>query len=107
VKKIQSKPRNGSSEKTTVKLRLYVAGQSPKSVAALVNLKRACDQHVAGKYAIEVIDLTQNPQLARGDQILALPTVVRGLPKPIRKMIGDLSNAEKLLVGLELKSVSF
>ena len=107
MKKTQRKPKDGSRGKTTVKLRLYVAGQSPKSIAALVNLKRACDQHIAGKYAIEVIDLTQNPELAHGDQILALPTVVRGLPKPIRKMIGDLSNAEKLLVGLELKPVSF
>lgn len=70
---------------------------------AFANLKRACDLHVAGKYDLEVIDLTKNPQLARGDQILAIPTVVRNLPKPIRKMIGDLSNAEKLLVGLELK----
>jgi circadian clock protein KaiB len=86
-----------------IKLRLYVAGQSPKSMIAFANLKRACDLHVAGKYDIEVIDLTKNPQLARGDQILAIPTVVRNLPKPIRKMIGDLSNTEKLLVGLELK----
>jgi circadian clock protein KaiB len=90
-----------------VKLRLYVAGRSPKSVTALANLREACELHVAGKYELEVIDLTKNPQLARGDQILAIPTVVRDLPRPIRKMIGDLSNAEKLLVGLELKSAFF
>jgi circadian clock protein KaiB len=85
-------------------LRLYVAGQTPKSIAAFANLKQACDEHLPGKYKIEVIDLTKSPQLARGDQILAVPTVVRSLPKPIRKMIGDLSNREKLLIGLDLQS---
>lgn len=84
-------------------LRLYVAGQSPKSRTALENLKRICEQHLAGKYEIEVVDLLEDPQLARGDQILAIPTLVRKLPEPIRKIIGDLSNEEKALVGLDLR----
>jgi circadian clock protein KaiB len=87
-----------------VDLKLYVAGQTPKSIAAFANLKRACEAHMPGKYRIAVIDLTKNPQLARGDQILALPTVVRSLPPPIRKIIGDLSNTERLLVGLNLSA---
>jgi circadian clock protein KaiB len=85
-------------------LRLYVAGQSAKSITAFANLKRACEENMPGKYKIEVIDLTKNPQLARGDQILAVPTVVRSLPTPIRKMIGDLSNKEKLLIGLDFQN---
>ena len=85
-------------------LRLYVAGQTPKSIAAFANLKRACDEHRPGKYKIEVIDLTKNPHLARGDQILAVPIVVRRLPMPIRKIIGDLSNKEKLLIGLDFQN---
>ena len=83
-------------------LRLYVAGQTPKSLTAFVNLKRICDEHLAGRYRIEVIDLVQNPQLAQGDQILAIPTLVRRLPEPIRRIIGDLSNSERVLVGLDL-----
>ena len=83
-------------------LRLYVAGQTPKSLAAFSNLKRICEQHMEGRYTIEVIDLVQNPQLARKDQILAIPTLVRKLPEPIRKIIGDLSNTEKVLVSLEV-----
>jgi circadian clock protein KaiB len=83
-------------------LRLYVAGQTPKSVTALANLKKICDQHLPEKYKIEVIDLVRNPQLARNDQILAIPTLVRNLPTPIKKIIGDLSNTEKVLLGLEL-----
>jgi circadian clock protein KaiB len=83
-------------------LRLYVAGQTPKSVTALSNLKRLCEEHLAGKYRIEVVDLQQNPKLARGDQILAIPTLVRRLPSPIRKIIGDLSNSERVLVGLDV-----
>jgi circadian clock protein KaiB len=83
-------------------LRLYVAGQTPKSVTALANLKKICDQHMPEKYRIEVIDLVRNPQLARNDQILAIPTLVRNLPTPIKKIIGDLSNTEKVLLGLEL-----
>jgi circadian clock protein KaiB len=83
-------------------LRLYVAGQTPKSVAAIANLQKFCDQHLAGKYRIEVVDLVPNPQLARTDQILAIPTLVRRLPSPMRKIIGDLSNTERVLVGLEI-----
>jgi len=84
-------------------LRLYVAGQTPKSIKALDNLKKLCDEHLSGRYTIEVMDLTVNPQLARGDQILALPTLVRKLPPPLRKIIGDLSNTERVLVGLDLR----
>ena len=83
-------------------LRLYVAGQTPKSLAAFNNLKKICETHMAGRYSIELIDLVQNPQMARRDQILAIPTLIRKLPEPIRKIIGDLSNTEKVLVGLEL-----
>lgn len=86
-----------------MKLRLYVAGQTPKSLAALSNLKKICAEHLAGKYELEVIDLIKNPQLAQGDQILAIPTLVRNLPVPIRKIIGDLSNVDRVLVGLDLR----
>jgi circadian clock protein KaiB len=88
------------------KLRLYVAGQTPKSVAAFDNLKRICEEHLAGRYRIEVVDLLQNPTLARGDQILALPTLVRQLPPPVKKIIGDFSNTERVLVGLDLRHVT-
>jgi circadian clock protein KaiB len=102
---ISRKPREKSrSKKTAVQLRLYVAGQTPKSLAAFENLQRICEQHMPGKYDIKVIDLMQNPQLARGDQIVAIPTVVKNLPVPIRKLIGDLSNTERVLVGLNLKT---
>ena len=84
-------------------LRLYVAGQTPKSMAAFANLKRICDGHMAGKYHIEIVDLLKDPALARGDQILAIPTLVRRLPQPIRKIIGDLSNTERVLVGLDVR----
>lgn len=84
-------------------LRLYVAGQTPKSIAAFSNLKRICEEHLPGRYRIEVIDLVQNPKLARDDQIVAIPTLVRKLPDPIRKIIGDLSDAERTLVGLQLR----
>jgi len=84
-------------------LRLYVAGQTPKSLAALANLKKICEEHLKGKYTIEVIDLLKNPTLAKGDQILAIPTLVRKLPEPVRKIIGDLSNTERVLVGLDLR----
>lgn len=83
-------------------LKLYVAGQTPKSVTALRNLKKYCETHLKGSYAIEVIDLLITPQLAEGDQILAIPTLVRKVPEPIRKIIGDLSNEEKVLVGLNI-----
>ena len=86
-----------------MKLRLYVAGQTPKSMAALSNLKRICTDHLNGRYELEVIDLMKDPQLAQGDQILAIPTLVRNLPIPIRKIIGDLSNVDRVLVGLDLR----
>ena len=85
-------------------LRLYVAGQTPKSLQAFSNLKRICEEHLAGEYRIEVIDLLKNPKLATGDQILAIPTLVRKLPEPVRKIIGDLSNTERVLVGLDLRA---
>jgi circadian clock protein KaiB len=84
-------------------LRLYVAGRTPKAVRAFANLRQICEEHLAGRYTIEVIDLFENPQLGRGDQILALPTLVRRLPTPIKKIIGDLSNTERVLVGLDLR----
>ena len=84
-------------------LRLYVAGQTPKSVTALANLKNICETHLAGRYRIEVIDLLENPQLAAGDQILAVPTLVRRLPEPLKRIIGNLSNMERVLVGLDLR----
>jgi len=87
-------------------LRLYVAGQTPKSLAAFANLKKICEEHLKGQYHIEVIDLLKQPKLASGDQILAIPTLVRKLPQPIRKIIGDLSNTERVLVGLNLREQS-
>jgi circadian clock protein KaiB len=88
------------------RLRLYVADGSPKSHVALVNLKRLCETHLAGRYRIEVVDLVQNPRLARGDQIVAIPTLVRRLPQPIRKIVGDLSSEDRTLVGLQLRPAS-
>lgn len=87
-------------------LRLYVAGQTPKAMTAFANLKQICEAHLAGQYNIEVVDLLKNPGLARGDQILAVPTLVRKLPQPIRKIIGDLSNFERVLVGLDLRPLA-
>ncbi len=84
-------------------LRLYVAGQTPKSLAAFANLKKICEEYLEGQYHIEVIDLIKQPQLASGDQILAIPTLVRKLPEPIKKIIGDLSNTERVLVGLDIR----
>lgn len=84
-------------------LRLYVAGQTPKSLVALANLKKYCERHLAGRYHIDVIDLLEHPQLGEGDQIVALPTLVRKLPEPMKRIIGDLSNEERVLVGLDLK----
>ena len=84
-------------------LRLYVAGRTPKSVAAFLNLKRICEEHLQGRYRVEVIDLLERPQLAKGDQILAVPTLVRKLPEPLKRIIGDLSNEERVLVGLDLQ----
>lgn len=85
------------------RLRLYVAGQTTKSLTAMKNLKRFCEEHLAGRYEIEVVDLMKNPQLAAGDQILAIPTLVRRLPSPLKRIIGDLSNTEKILVGLDIR----
>lgn len=87
-------------------LRLYVAGQTQKSITAFANLKKICEEHLAGKYRIEVIDLLINPQLAKGDQIIAIPTLVRKLPEPLKKIIGDLANTERVLVGLDICSFS-
>jgi circadian clock protein KaiB len=84
-------------------LRLYVAGHSPRSLEAFANLKRICEEHLKGRYTIEVIDLVENPQLAKGDQILAVPTLVRKLPPPIRKIIGTLSEEDRVLVGLNIR----
>ena len=86
-------------------LRLYIAGQTPKSLAAIANLKKICEDNLAGRYKIEVIDLVATPQLAAGDQIVAIPTLVRRLPPPLKRMIGDLSNSEKVIVGLDLRPV--
>jgi circadian clock protein KaiB len=98
----QNEPGDGG-ETELWDLRLYVAGQTPKSVAAISNLRKFCEEHLAGKYRIEVVDLVPNPQLARTDQILAIPTLVRRLPSPMRKIIGDLSNTERVLVGLDIR----
>lgn len=97
-------PRQGdsTSNPSLWELRLYIAGQTPKSLAAIANLRRICDDHLAGRYRVEVIDLLETPELAEGDQIIAIPTLVRTLPEPIRRIIGDLSNTEKALVGLQL-----
>jgi circadian clock protein KaiB len=86
-------------------LRLYVAGQTPKSITAFANLKKICEEHLEGKFSIEVIDLLKNPRLAKGDQILALPTLVRKFPEPIKKIIGDLADTERVLVGLDIRPV--
>ena len=102
-----AKPAVATQEKPVAEwqLRLYVAGQTAKSTAAFDNLKRVCETHLAGRYTIEVIDLLVNPRLAAGDQILAVPTLVRKFPEPIRKIIGDLSNEERVLVGLDVQPV--
>ena len=96
-------PARSQRTKKTWELRLYVAGQTPKSLTAFANLKKICEEHLAGQYHIEVIDLLKQPQLASGDQILAIPTLVRKLPSPIKKIIGDLSNTERVLVGLDVR----
>lgn len=96
-------PQTNSSEAARWNLRLYVAGQTPRSLTAFKNLKEICEEYLKGEYHIEVVDLMENPTLARGDQILAVPTLVRKLPQPIRKIIGDLSNTERVLVGLDIQ----
>src|SRR5579872_5644911 len=101
LQEIASDPDENSAEKWD--LRLYVAGQTPRSVAAFANLKRLCEEHLAGRYTIEVIDLVKHPQLAAGDQIIAIPTLVRKLPQPLRKIVGDLRDTERALVGLQLR----
>jgi circadian clock protein KaiB len=106
MSKLSKEKESDPAETSLVKewdLRLYVAGQTPKSITAFVNLKKICEEHLAGKYRIEVVDLVKNPQLAQGDQIVAIPTLVRKLPEPIRKIIGDLSNTDRVLVGLQLR----
>lgn len=95
--------RSGTAAPELWDLRLYVAGQSAKSAAAIANLSRICEEHLAGRYRIEVVDLVKNPQLASGDQIVAIPTLVRKLPSPMKRIIGDLSNAERSIVGLDLR----
>lgn len=91
------------SDQEMFDLRLYVAGQTPKALRAFENLRKICEEHLEGRYKIEVVDLLENPTLGQGDQILALPTLVRRLPAPIKKIIGDLSNTERVLVGLDLR----
>ena len=93
-----------SNEEDVWILKLYVAGQSPKSLTAFRNLKKICEEHLKGKYEIRVIDLLENPRLGKGDQILAIPTLIRQLPEPVKKIIGDLSNEERVLVGLNLQT---
>jgi circadian clock protein KaiB len=107
---MSAKPKRGSrparqnrTDPDFFELRLYIAGQTSRSLAALANLNRICEEHLQGRYRLEVIDLLEHPQLARGDQILALPTLVRKLPEPIRKLVGDLSDTERALVGLDLR----
>ena len=102
----RARPRKPKPRKPEVwKLRLYVAGQTPKSIRALANLKALCEKHLKGRYQIEVIDLLEHPHMARGDQIVAIPTLVVKLPEPVRKIIGDLSNTDRALVGLALQQV--
>lgn len=103
MKKMNKATKPVEKKPDTWELRLYTAGQTPKSIAAFNNLKKIAEEHLKGKYTIEIVDLTQNPQLAAGDQIFAIPTLVRRLPPPIRKIIGDLSNTERVLVGLDLR----
>ncbi|HZS39517.1 MAG TPA: circadian clock KaiB family protein [Polyangia bacterium] len=98
--------RKQSKPAAEYELRLYVAGQNARSIAALANLKKVCDTHLNGRYSVEVIDLLEKPQLAKGDQILAVPTLVRKLPAPLKKIIGDLSNTERVLIGLDLKALT-
>jgi circadian clock protein KaiB len=99
-----SAKRTGPDDET-IELKLYVAGQTRKSLLAIANLKRICEEHLQGRYTVEVVDLVQRPQLASRDQILAIPTLVRKLPEPIKKIIGDLSNDERVLVGLDVQPV--
>jgi circadian clock protein KaiB len=106
VKKSTAKAQKPETGEERWMLRLYVAGKTPKSITAFSNLKKICEEHLEGKYQIEVIDLMVNPTLAKDDQILALPTLVRKLPEPVKKIIGDLSNTERVLVGLDIRPVT-
>ncbi len=101
--KARKDPTRSAATGTAWELRLYVAGRTPRAVAAFANLKTICEEHLAGRYRIEVVDLLENPKLAEGDQIVAVPTLVRKLPPPLKKIIGDLSNTEVVLVGLDLR----
>ena len=105
-RELKSKESVMAKQEKKWELRLYVAGKTPKSVTALNNLKRYCETHLKGQYKIEIIDLLKKPQLAEGDQIFAIPTLVRKVPEPIRKIIGDLSNEEKVLVGLNIRTLN-
>ena len=96
---------SGSEQETWI-LKLYVAGQTPKSLAALANLKKICEEHLKDQYKIEIVDLLENPKLAKGDQIIAVPTLVRQLPPPVKKIIGDLADKERVLIGLDVRSAS-
>ena len=98
-----SATQGSNGDEGVIELRLYIAGQTRKSIAALTNLRRICDEHLAGRYRVEIIDLMENPHQAQHDQIVAIPTLVRRLPEPIRRIIGDLSNSERVLVGLEVE----
>jgi circadian clock protein KaiB len=106
MNRVTSRKQTPASAVAQWELRLYIAGQTRKSAVAFANLKRICEAHLQGKYRIEVIDLLKNPQLARGDQILAIPTLVRKVPEPIRKIIGNLSNEERVLVGLDIRPLA-
>ncbi len=105
MKRVSASKRNGKSDANDEQwnLRLYIAGRTPRSLDAVRNLKQICETHLDKKYRVEVIDLLENPQLARGDQILAIPTLVRRLPPPLKKIIGDLSNIERVLIGLDIR----
>lgn len=108
-KKTQKLARNGSNGSPPgdeqFSLRLYVAGQTPKSLTAFANLKRLCEEHLPGQYRIEVVDLVKNPHLAQADQIIALPTLVRRLPEPIKRLVGDLSNSERVILGMDIQNL--
>lgn len=106
AKSARSTKANKSSAPDCWNLRLYVAGQTPRSVTAFANLKRLCEERLAGRYLIEVIDLVKHPHLAQGDQIVAIPTLVRKLPEPVKRVVGDLSNVDRVIIGMELQEIS-
>lgn len=106
AKSTKANKANKAVERDCWNLRLYVAGQTPRSVTAFANLKRLCEERLPGRYFIEVIDLAKHPQLAQGDQIIAIPTLVRKLPEPVKRVVGDLSNVERVIIGMELHEIS-